>query len=631
MTDAATEPSPRRAALVLGTIAALLLLLVGRTAYLQTTFAAEMADRADRQHDATAAVAARRGGIFDRNGLLLAGTVEGRGVFVDPKFMHDQAAADGRSLYDLDVGIERLALAAHADVDRVALSVTGDPDQRYVPLARGLGEAQADRVVDLAKSLGLRGVATEPQPRRLYPMGTTAAHVLGSVGRDGQGLEGVEYLEDERLTGTAGRVTTLRDKRRRPIAAGRFGFAPPRHGAGLVLTIDAQIQSIAEKELAATVAAFGAAGGSVVVLDPFSGDVLAMASYPTFYPEFLADSTADDRRNRAVVDPHEPGSVVKPFLLAGLLERGVVRLDETADLKWGTRRLEVGRVVRDDYGYEKLSAWDWIVKSSNIGMSLAASRVTYDDVLDIYEGFGLGDKTGVEATGEHPGLLYDPPPDKYTHSSVSFGYAMLATPVQLARAMCAFANGGRLVDPRLVAGAVRPDGSLDLDVRPGVNRVAVREDVADTMRRVLADVFARGTARVARVETYNLFGKTGTTHKSEGGQQSDTKYTASFVGGGPYESPRLVIAVTIDEPDKARGHHGGQVAATTAARILEQGLLHLGTPLSPPLPEPPEAVREVLHAYYGPKVYEMKRLLTDAPAQDTNAAVEAREAARGED
>jgi cell division protein FtsI/penicillin-binding protein 2 len=207
---------------------------------------------------------------------------------------------------------------------------------------------------------------------------------------------------------------------------------------------------------------------------------------------------------------------------------------------------------------------------------------------------------------------------------MAFGYAMMATPVQLARATAAFANGGRLVEPRLIAGVVRGDGTPELDVRPLPTTSAISAPVARQTLRAMADVFARGTGRIARIETYNLFGKTGTAHKSDQGRQSDEKYSASFVGGGPYEAPRLVIAIAIDEPTKELGYHGGQVAATTAARVLEQSLHYLGVPHSPPLPEPPEYLRDSLHGY-AKSFYEPKRNLTDHPSQDTTAAIEARQ------
>jgi cell division protein FtsI (penicillin-binding protein 3) len=599
-----------------------LLALVGRVAYLQTTFAQAKGDRVDRQHQSVSGLAARRGSIFDRNGLLLAGTTLERNVFVDPKFLHDEFLKTNRSMVELDDAVDALAARVSADADRVALRVTGQPNKRYVPLRRQLSAAEAADVVAYSRDLGLRGVATEPQPQRTYTMASLAAHVIGTVGRDGDGLEGIERRKNAVLSGENGKVVTIRDKRRRAIAAPAAGVRAPQHGQGVILTIDARLQQIVEEELAATVEAFDAVGGSCVLIDPHTGDVLAWANVPVYDPQFPGDFPVEYRRNRAIVDPYEPGSVVKPFLMAQMFEADVTSPGEV--LTTGkTTRLPVGRRVTDDYGYEQLNSWDVVVKSSNIGMAKTSGRMTYDAVVEAYERFGFGERTNVGLDGEHGGLLYQNPPDKYTQSSMAFGYAMMATPAQLARAIGALANGGDLLPLRLVAGTVGHDGTIEPTPRQ-VGERALSQKNADLMRRIMADVFVRGTARHARSDLYNLFGKTGTAHQSEGGRQSEEKYFASFVGGGPFENPRLVLAVTVDEPRKDLGYHGGQVAGGTSARILERSLLTLGVPYCQPLAEPPESLRESLHNY-AKRWYEPKRTLKEHPSLETTPALEAAE------
>ncbi len=624
-----TPASPRRMAVVLSLIGLCIAALVGRVAYLQTAFASGMADRADRQHRSTQPIASRRGGIFDRNGLMLAGTIETRAVYADPKFMHAEfekrAQKNGLSWWDFDLALERVAERIHADAGTVSLAIGRDPKKRYVQLARGLSDEEADDLARLAGDLELRGLGTEPEPRRLYPMGQLGAHVLGAVGRDDIGLEGIERRQNQALSGVGGHVMSRRDKRRRSIETPRDGYQPPRHGANVVLTIDAQLQMIAEEQLAATCRAYQAEGGCVVVMDPHTGEILALANYPTFFPQFLADSTDAARRNRAIVDPYEAGSVMKPFLMAGFLEEGATTVDEVFELH-GAKRMPVGRLVRDDYPYPKLTSWDAIVKSSNIIMHTVADRMSYGQTADLYRRFGFASKTGIDLDGENAGLIYRNPPDKYTQGSISFGYAMMVTPIQLARAMAAIATDGTLVEPRLVAGYVSPEGEFQTDVRPAIHPEAVRPETAATMRRILADVFVRGTAREFRSDKYDLFGKTGTAHKSVGGQQSDEKYFASFVGGGPYEAPRLVIAVAVNEPKKELGYHGGRVAAAMAARILEQSLESLGVGYSPDLAEPPLYLRDTLHSYAA-RQYEKKRTLRDSPEQETIPAMEAEEEA----
>ncbi|MEM7806667.1 MAG: penicillin-binding transpeptidase domain-containing protein, partial [Planctomycetota bacterium] len=368
--DIAPPISSGRIGLVLGLIALGMLGLVGRVVYLQTQFAAEMGDRVERQHRSVSGLAARRGSIFDRNGLMLAGTTLERDVFADPKFLHDEFAKTGRPLIELDVSLERVADRIAADPDKVALAVTGEPDKRYVPLAREMDADVAEAAVEYARSLDLRGIASQPSPRRSYPMARLASHVLGTVGRDGQGLEGIEAKHDDHLAGENGRVVTIRDKRRRAIQSFSDGVRPPEHGNGLVLTLDSRIQHIVERELAATVEAFQAEGASCVVLDPHTGDVLALANLPEYDPRFPGDFDVADRRNRAIVDPYEPGSVVKPFLMAAMLDTGVTSIDEVF-VTGKTTRLDNGRRVTDDYGYEQLVGWDVVVKSSNIAMAKA--------------------------------------------------------------------------------------------------------------------------------------------------------------------------------------------------------------------------------------------------------------------
>ncbi len=611
-------PSSRRLGVLLGLIALAIAGLVGRVAYLQTVFADRMGEKAQRQHIGRQTVAARRGGIFDRNGLMLAGTVQTQAVFADPQFMleqyGEQVEEGGKSWFDFDLALEAVATIVKADPDQVALALARDPEKRYVPLARGLSDEDADDLAELASELDLKGLGTTPEPRRVYSMGQTLAHVLGAVGRDDIGLEGLERRHDESLRGTDGSLIRLKDKRRHSIDTGIDGFRAPRHGTSLVLTIDSTIQLIVEEELAETVRAYEAKGASVVLMNPDTGDIIAMASYPTYYPQYLSDSDADARRNRAIVDPYEPGSVVKPFLMAGMLEAGLTTPQEVVETG-KSRYIQGARRITDDYGYTKLNAWDAIVKSSNIAMVTFAMRTDYKELTDIYRRFGFGRKSGIDLDGENAGLIYKKAPDSLTQSRIAFGYAMMTTPMQLACAMSAIANGGTLVTPRLVAGYVRSDGTMEAEPLSAPRGQAVRPETASLMLRMLADVFPRGTMREFRSEKYNLFGKTGTAHQSDKGQQSETKYFASFVGGGPYESPRLVIAINVDQPKKELGYHGGQVAGACAARILERSLSYLGVPHSPQLEEPPEYVRDSLFSYLK-RAYEPTRTLKDSPEEE---------------
>ncbi|MEL7239451.1 MAG: penicillin-binding protein 2, partial [Planctomycetota bacterium] len=428
-----------------------------------------------------------------------------------------------------------------------------------------------------------------------------AAHLIGAVGRDEVGLEGVERTRNRELTGEPGMLRTRVDKRRRAIASPDTDFRPPTHGKHLVLTVDSQIQLIVEEELARQRDALDAESVTAVVLDPRTGDVLAMAVYPSYYPQYLSDSTDDLRRNRVLVDPYEPGSGVKPFIMAKYLEQGLTTPDEVVTLGGKSYRTPYGRRITDFFGYDELSVWDVIVKSSNIGMVKLGERTDGRAVKEHLEAFGFGQSSGLELPGESGGQL----PTRfteYTRDSLSFGYEMLSTPMQMARAMTAIANGGLLATPRLVAGYVDASGQFAADVQPQVKPQVVRKDVADLMLRILADVSTeRGSGKHGRSERWNLFGKTGTAHRVVDGGYNETDYIASFVGGGPYEDPRLVIAVSVVGPNKEVAHTGGKAAAPMAGRILERSLEHLLVPESPELPPPPREMWDKLRGWTPPK------------------------------
>lgn len=604
-TDINTAPPfyARRAGLMLSVLGLALIGLVGRVAWLQTAHAVDTAPRAQRQQHSTETLHARRGSIFDRNGLMLAGTVQLSTLFVDPKFMYEQFQAQGRTLFEVDLALEKIAEFTQADADELVLAAGRDPEKRYVPLVRGLSDEAVARI----RALDIPGIGFAPEPRRVYPMGETAAHLIGTVGRDEIGLEGLERVQDAMLAGFSGSRRTLRDKRRRPIASAADGYDLPEHGDHLVMTIDAQIQLIVEQELLRTIQEFGASAGTVVVMDPYTGEILALANYPTYFPQYVADSTADARRNRAVVDPFEPGSMVKPFLVAGMIDRALTRLDETVDVgDTKAMRIEVdgkGRIIRDESQHRRhLAVWDVLVKSSNKGMVRLGERIDTRQLHDIYTSFGFGTETDLGINGENPGDI----PTKWgwgDKESAMFGYAVLVTPIQLCRGMAVLANGGRLVTPRLVAGYVAPGGEFEIKVSPDLQHEVIKPEVAQAVRRVLADGPVRGTSKRAQLERWNLFGKTATAHRFVDGKQSDNHYVSSFLGGGPYEAPRLVIEVSIFDADKQKGpspgfgHHGGVVAAPTASRILERVFEYLGVPDSPELPPAPPHIASKLHEY----------------------------------
>lgn len=594
--------SPLRAAVTLVLLSTALFALVGRVAYLQTYGREKTIRSAERQQHQNETLYARRGSIFDSTGLLMAGTVQSISLFIDPKFMQDQFQLDGRSLGDMDKAIEQLAKYIDHDPFELAQLLGDRYTSRYIRVADDLNQD----TIDAIEKMKLPGVGFTPMNVRYYPMGSIAAHVLGGVGAEGKGLEGLELKYEKVLAGKNGYKRTLKDAKRRAIAVTAEDYLPPQNGQHLILTIDANIQMIAEQELKAACAEFAAKAGEVVVMDPTTGDVLALANWPTFNPQNLNDSTKDVRRNRCLTDPYEPGSTIKPFIAGPALAWGVTKPTEIFPIHGPTWLTAYNRRITDVHPYDQLALWDVLVKSSNIGMSMLGGRMGNARLHQALTSFGYGKTTGIELPGEDPGLVNPLRKwNKYSTESVSQGYELMVTPLQLARGMAVYANGGHLLQPRLVRGVLGADGGV-VSVTPSRQLkdtpLIIDPATAAQMRRILADVPVRGTATRARSKSWNLFGKTGTAHISRGGSYNQESYTSSFIGGAPYESPRLVIAMIVHEPDRSKAHYGGTVSAPAAGRALERCLAYLQIPASPSLPPPPPQIANVLYAF-DPKLY----------------------------
>jgi cell division protein FtsI/penicillin-binding protein 2 len=596
--------STRRAAIVLTGLVVCFVLLLGRVSYLQTYGRQQTLARAQRQQYNTQILRARRGGIYDRNGFEMAGTVQTQTLFVDPKFMQEVFTQDGKSLVDMDRAVARLASLVDRDPFELSQEFGDRFDSRFVKVAEDVDELTS-REID---RLDLPGAGLLPTNVRYYPMGSLAAHVLGGTAKDGIGLEGIERKFEDLLAGRDGFKRTLKDARHRPISVASEDYLPARHGQHLILTIDTNIQMIAEQELAATCEQFRASHGECVVMDPKTGEVLALVNWPTFHPQHLGDSSNDVRRNRCLTDPYEPGSTFKPFLVGPAVASRVTTVDHVWPTGLGPYKSELRRKpVTDVHYYGPLTTWDILVKSSNVGMTLLGERMGKARLHQAVNGFGFGRPTGIELPAEDPGLLY--PVQKWGSSDVvSFvqGYNVMVTPVQLARAFCAYANGGRLVRPTIVKGVLDADGRVVSRAKPaGVEMLpeAVNPITAAEIKRVLCDVPVRGTGTKARSRTWNIFGKTGTAHISgPSGGYNDSKYTSSFLAGAPAEDPRVVIAFVIHEPDRSIAHFGGTVSAPGAGKLIDRVLTYLQVPQSPDLqPPPPHIATKLIN--FDPKAY----------------------------
>jgi cell division protein FtsI (penicillin-binding protein 3) len=505
----------------------------------------------------------RRGTILDRNGAELASSVDVDSVWVNPRQfrrnVEDAASATGR-------------LAALLGLDRKVLRARLDSDRYFVWLKRRVSPKEAQAV----RSLGLPGVDIAPESRRFYPNRELAAHVLGTANVDGGGIDGVELALDERLRGSAARVPALRDRRGVVVFSGNLDDRAAR-GGDVTLTIDRTIQHLAERELELAVRTFEARGGSVVVVDPRTGEILAIANYPTFNPNDPSRAATADRRNRALTDRFEPGSTMKPFTVAGALDRGVIREDQRLHCENGRMKASVHH-IHDTHRYEMLSVSEIVQHSSNIGTAKIGMMLGRAGLYDALRGFGFGQRTLVSLPGETGGSLRDPSKwYEIDNATIAFGQGVSVTVLQLTMAMAALANEGRLMRPLLVKQVTDARGAVIEAPAPEIVRQAVSSRVAKLVTDMMVTVTnEEGTGIEAAVDGYLVAGKTGTAQKPDpvhGGYAED-RWSSSFVGFAPADAPRLAISVIIDEPLIA--HYGGQVAAPAFRRIMEGSLRHLG-------------------------------------------------------
>lgn len=563
--DTASRPASRRRSLTVGVVAAAMLSVVmlgllGRVLQLQLDPSPRVAELLDSQ-STIAEVPARRGTLLDRRGRVVAATRMAHRLFVDPLLIVERPTFSDRVAHELGYDAVEIEKALHRR-----------PDSRFIVIDERLTDAKLAAV----READIPGLAVQPYLVRDYPQHDLAGQLLGFVGVDNEGLEGVERDLDETLDGEAGRFRVVRDARGRRMWFDPAEYVANRDGPPVRLSIDLTIQSIAQRELAGAVEKFNAESGQMVVMDPWTGEILAMALYPTFDPGAFRDSKAELRRNRAVTDVFEPGSIFKPIVWAALTARGVADPDERIDCtEAGYYVSPQGRVLRDARGHGVLTWDEVLVESSNIGMFLAAQRIDVEALHEIVRAFGFGRRTGSGLPGEQPGLVN--PLRRWNHysqSSVPMGQEIAVTALQMTRAFCTLATDGAMPTPTIRA--VNEQAASYAVIREKVLPVGVAEHT----RRILRRVVVEGTGRKADSELYTIFGKTGTAQLPDfenGGYHQD-RYVSSFVGGAPTRTPRLVVGCFIREPDKKIGHYGGIVAGPAVQRTLEQSLLYLEVP-----------------------------------------------------
>lgn len=540
------------------------LLVVVRAFHVQIASGDRLRGMAEDQHLRHLRVSPRRGAIYDRHGAELAVSVDVESVYANPRRL---------KAMEQDPQTVARRIAKVLDVDREQLAKRLGSHRYFVWIERRVSPNEATRI----RELDIPGVELTSEARRYYPNRHLAAHLLGFADIDGRGIEGIELAYEDRLRGLDRRVEAIRDRRGHVVFADDMEDARTIQGQSVVLTIDKAIQHIAERELALGVRTFEARGGSVVVMDPSTGEILALANYPPFNPNEPSKHPTAHRRNRAVVDRFEPGSTVKPFTMAAALAAGAVKPNQSINCENGVTRMG-GRLLHDAHPYEWLTPTQILAYSSNIGTAKIAQDLGKKELYRAFRRFGFGEPTGIRVPGETAGILrhyrrwYE-----IDTAAVSFGQGMSVTNVQLATAMSAIANGGRLMQPMLVRRMSDGHGATIEENKPRVRRQVVPRRVAKLVGQMLTAVTEPGgTAIEAAVDGYLVAGKTGTAQKADyvhGGYAKD-KWLASFIGFAPADRPSVVISVVIDEPVIA--HYGGTVAGPVFRRIAEVTLRHMG-------------------------------------------------------
>jgi cell division protein FtsI (penicillin-binding protein 3) len=532
-----------------------------RLIFLQVVRHADLVARASRQQSRTMDAAAKRGDILDRRGRVLATSVDADSVIAVPSAIEDPpavAAALCEALGDCKPG------------DREALIGKLGKSRAFAYVKRQASPEQARRVA----ALNLEGIGFMKEDRRFYPNKELAAHILGYVGIDNTGLSGLESTFDAQIRGKAGTVLVQTDARRHAFSRVE---RPPTAGSSVELTIDEYLQHIAERELEAGVTANHAKGGSAIIMNPHTGEILAMANYPTFNPNVYREFEESARRNRAVQDLYEPGSTFKVVTASAAIEDHVMPVDALIDTDPGVLRIH-GRAKpiteASHHNYHTLSFTDVIVKSSNIGAIKIGFKVGTERLSRFVALYGFGQAVSPDFPSESPGIVWNS--SKWTESalaSVSMGYQVAVTPLQMVAAVAAVANHGEYVAPRVLRAVYR--NGRRYEVKPKVVRRAISTDTAATLTGIMENVVERGTATKAQMPGFTVAGKTGTAAKLINGIYSTSDYNASFVGFVPSRDPVIAIIVVTDSPHNGPTT-GGPVSGPVFKRIAEATLRYLG-------------------------------------------------------
>ncbi|MCM8775653.1 MAG: penicillin-binding protein 2 [Candidatus Omnitrophica bacterium] len=516
---------------------------------------------AERQHKITVEIPPLRGQIRDRSGKDLATNLKVPSIYAIPRVIWKS---------------EKAALAARLsqilDIDQDYFMERLNRDKAFVWLKRKVSLDEAEGIAQLSHP----GLGIQQEYKRFYPQGDLLAHVLGFTDIDNIGLESIELSYNYQLQGRAGRRYTKHDALGREIKAFELKSIPAINGNCVTLTIDQYIQYLTERALERAYTEWNALGAWAIVMEAKSGKILAMANRPTFNPNFHDASSISDRRNRAITDMYEPGSVFKIVAVSAALNENKATPEKMIDCENGQYHYGP-KVLHDVHPYGMLSLRDVVVKSSNIGVTKIAALLSPAVFQSYVEAFGFGEPTGIDLPGEASGFVR--PPSQWSKTSpynIPIGQEVLVTAIQMTTAIAVIANGGFLVRPYIIDKVQDQTGVVLEEKRPLVRRTVIRPEVARTMREILRGVVEDGTGKKAKIEGIPVGGKTGTAQKilPNGRGYSHTNFMSSFIGFGPVDDPMLVMVVVLDDP-KPR-YYGGTVAAPVFKEVMEPALIKMG-------------------------------------------------------
>lgn len=508
---------------------------------------------AERQQNKVKEIKAERGSILAANNEVLAYTKEGVSFYVDMRMMNS---------------------AKKSEIAEKFSQVFGREESYYLNLmAKSKGNICLESKTSKEKAISLSsfvvdGLFSKEENTRVYPYGRLASHLIGYVNTESEGVAGLEKVSDQYLSGKDGAILIGRDVKGRTVSVDEDETLPEKDGNNIQLTINKTYQAILEKELKTGVEEFSAKAAIGILMDPNTGEILGLANYPDFEPTRYFKFNDDERRNRAITDTYEPGSTLKSIILSAVLNENLVNPDELVNTENGNYRFH-GVSISDEHKFQNLTVKEVLEQSSNIGMAKISQKMDDNQMYKYLRDFGFGNYTTIELPGEVDGRLQKPSSfTKVTKASISRGYSIAVTPLQMVSAYSALINGGVLYKPYLIKNILKPNGEIIKKNSPLKLRNVLSEETSETIKNMMMGVVENGTGKAARLNDISVGGKTGTAKKIIDNEYASDIYNSSFVGFFPVKNPKVVCYVLVDSPQK--GRFGGSSAAPIFRRVAEQ-------------------------------------------------------------